>query len=176
MVRRLSFLCALLTAALLGSLLTPRVVQAGAFAPARAGSTLVKKLSDTSRASNTTLTADAELTYSVAASGTYLFRFTLFVYNGNAAGDFQWDVTTPSSPTATQAATLIYLGSISGSGASSMSGTANLVSDNGVVIVEGLLQNGSNAGSLTLTWAQQNSDGTATTLRKGSLLEVVPFQ
>lgn len=137
---------------------------------------LVVKPGDTSRSSTTTLTADPDLTFAVAASATYQWECYLD-YEGGVQGNsdlkLQWSV--PASAT-------MRFGSqyVSSAGATRVFDTSTQAStvtpgSNGAGVLQGIHMQGSvvtssTAGSVTLTWAQNTSSGTATIVHAQSFL------
>lgn len=136
--------------------------------------TLVKKSADETLATSTTLQNDDHLLFAVSANTKYAFRLALFI-NTPAAADYKYTFTGPASPT------LIQFGhnDIAGDSTSDVEVSAagfgtsiNVSAASTVHIAEihGVLQNGANAGTVTLQWAQLASSGT-TTVYAGSYLE-----
>ena len=134
---------------------------------------IVEQTSNFSVTSNASL-ANTSLTFAVAASTKYRFRIFAFITCGTTGG---WAVqlTGPASPTAIL--TMIRgTDSAGNSLASSVNSFAltnqNEASVSGATIeILGLLQNGTNAGSVTLQFAQKVSNGTASVLAAPSWLE-----
>jgi hypothetical protein len=135
-----------------------------------------RKAADTARSSTTTLTADPDLTIPVLANSSYLVTISL-VYKGNTtnAGDLKFGFSVPSGATLPGG----FLGITNPLALYIVSVTASsvLVSySNGVgnplwcTVTATLLTSGT-AGNLTLTWAQNTSNGTATTLMTGSSMQ-----
>lgn len=145
------------------------------------------KAGDTPRSSNITLTADPDLTVTIpATSATYELTAHLFATSAaNAAGDIQYDWTYPTGATLTWGAagphntlasgsqadgewTAVMLDGSSPSGAipygASQAGAGTLVIGRLVV--------GSTGGNLTLRWAQQSSNASATVLKAGSYIRI----
>ncbi len=139
------------------------------------GWTLVSKASDETRTSTTTMTADSALTFAVSANTNYRFRMSIF-YDTNATPDFQYQLQGPASPTRVRYEHH-YIAPGTGSatfannsnyavGTSPLGGTGP-----GHVALEGILQNGVNAGSVSFQWAQNTSDGNPTLVLQGSYIE-----
>lgn len=137
--------------------------------------TIVTKTNDQSRASTTTLADDAALTFAVAASTKYRFRITVF-YLTNTTADFKWQLTGPSTPTAVH-----YVGydtpdgdALNARGRTAFSSSISETSTGatgGSIIVTGILQNSTNAGTIVFQWAQNTSDPGNTTVQAGSFIE-----
>ena len=137
----------------------------------------VAKTADQNRANNNTVTDDAELLFTCAASSTYAFRLKVF-FDTTAAGDFQWKVayggtyvvwrmgyewivpgTTAKVDGLIIAPTMIAL-PIVGIGTSG-----------GYLEWDGLVQT-TNGGTLSFQWAQNTKTADAgVTVYKGSYLE-----
>lgn len=142
-----------------------------------------RKTSDESVTSSTTLQNDDTLLLPVRASSVY--RFTALVgYVGNTTGDIKLGFTFPSGATCHWAGKgasssddgygttgaskhSAVFGEVSGTATSFAGSTSNLA-----VLIEGILITGTTAGNLTLQWAQNTSNGTATTVKAGSFLEL----
>lgn len=136
----------------------------------------VMKPADTSRTSNTTLTADPDLTLAVAANA--LYRFWCFLdYEGAAlgTGDIKWQFTVPTS------STLRYhlvcwspLGAANTQNTMAAGGTANAGTINtgnlAGATMHGTLDTAGTAGSITLLWAQITSNATSTILHAQSAM------
>lgn len=139
----------------------------------------VIKTSNESVTSSTTVQNDDQLFLQVEANTNYWFM-GLFIYTGDAAGDFQVKFSSPSG------STLKWLSDALGAGATTtsdivsrtMQGTSSgpafgcITGSDAIGIPKGLLQVGSSGGTFRLTWAQSVSSGTATTLKTGSMLMI----
>lgn len=133
------------------------------------------KGADTARTSTTTLAADPDLSVTLAANSVYIVGL-LLLYKGGTTGSsdlkFSWSL--PS------AATLAgeYMGIFNPIGLISTPITGSSVTvtyTNGTgnsypVTIEATVTTSSTAGTFALTWAQNTSSGTATTLMAGSNL------
>lgn len=170
----LAFWCA--TALGLGAVFASRV-DAGAFAPASVGWTTVSKSADESRASNTTLTNDTDLTFAMVANAEYRIRSHVY-FATTATADFKYFISSPASPTK------VYIHWRTMAGTSS--GTPTLLFENGLpgvgraldgagipgeVYVDVCHHNGANAGNWVWQWAQNTSDASNTTVLAGSYIE-----
>lgn len=167
----------------LGAALAPRPALGGAFAPAQSGWTVVTKSSDTARTSNTTVTADPDLTFSVAANTKYRFRMVV-AFTTSDAGNFKWSILAPSSPTKFIVA---YTSAFAGTTPATVRAAAypaNVVFDVGstagpdpnLLVIDGVAQNGANAGDLVFGWSQGTSNGASTTVHGGSYVEYKAVQ
>lgn len=136
------------------------------------------KGADTARASTVTLTADPDLTVAVSANAVYVVKFSL-LYKGAATGtgDFKFGFAVP--PGATFAGGFLGIANPLGVTVGPVTASSTLVSyGNGTANplwceVNATLVTSGTAGSLTLTWAQNTSIATATTLMAGSSLSAV---
>lgn len=155
------------------------VEQAAAHINALQHWTTVLKQADETQNSSTTFADDAELTLPVLASETYLIQFDIF-FDTAATPDFKFQFTGPSSPTevtvrgkyaAPDAAADTDFVDTAFSTSHAVTGAAGTTG--GHVFGSLLLVNGTNAGSVTLQWAQNTSDAADTTVLAGSLLNYV---
>jgi len=137
---------------------------------------VVKKTSDQTKTSDTALAADSALQFSVAANTVYAFKI-IVLYNTQATPDFKWDLDGPASPTNVDYIKTYHDHSgtgVASSGTTAFNSTITLtaaVAGNGFIVIEGILQNGSNAGTVSFRWAQNTSDAGATKVLKGSYLQ-----
>ncbi len=147
--------------------------------------TAVKKTADESVTSSTTMQNDDHLSFSLAASTKYAGRIVLFV---NAVSDvnnnFKCQITGPASPTLVRIAirdergngvaamvpTVLTAFSTSQAVGNSVNATTDCA-----VFIDFLVQNGANAGTFQLQWAQVTSSATATKVYAGSYLEWTSF-
>ena len=133
------------------------------------------KGADTARATTTTLTADPDLTVSVLANTVYVVRLSL-PYKGAATntGDFKFGFSVPGG--SSFAGGFIGVTNPLGVYLVSVTASSTLISySNGTgsplwCEVSATLITSGTAGSLTLTWAQNTSNATATTLMAGASL------
>ena len=137
----------------------------------------VAKGADTARSLTTALAADPDLTVAVLANSLYVVRFSL-PYKGAATGtgDLKFGFSVP--PGATFAGGFIGVTNPLGVYLVSVTASSTLISyGNGTgnplwCEVTATLTTSATAGNLTLTWAQNTSNATATTLMAGSSLQV----
>lgn len=135
------------------------------------GGLMVRKTTDESVVSTTTMQDDNELALPVSAGQTINFDFLLFV-TGNNTGGFMPQITAPAGATllvadqgnratgdSLMAQNFATGGTIGGLG---MNGTTTVVRVFGVVIA------GSTAGVIQLRWAQAVSNATPTVVKAGS--------
>lgn len=133
----------------------------------------IVKASDES-VQNNTLQDDNDLVMAIGASEKWLVEINIYFASTTAAADFKYNVTFPTSPTASYWSTT---GLDSGGSAntdapvSPASATGDTSAGSGVVRharVIATLVNGSNAGNITLQWAQNSTNATDTTVKAGS--------
>lgn len=122
----------------------------------------IVKAADTSRTSTVTVTADNHLTLPVAANATYTVEAVVAWVNGG--GGFRANWATPTG------ASMVWTDNDGGSAAAP--GTELTFSTTTGTTLKGALVVGATAGSLTLRWAQNTSNATATTLRGGCYLRL----
>lgn len=128
------------------------------------------KAAQTSLSSSTALTADPDLVVALNASTVYEVRMVLANCSGGASGGLSYAFTVPAGTTGDYCA---VQNSLAGTIQLLDSGswTATLATNcNAGVLVTGLLITGGNAGNLTLTWAQNTSNATATVVGADSFL------
>ena len=134
------------------------------------------KPADTGRATTTAMTADPDLLLPVAANATYDISGCLFYTGPNTASDLKFTYTLPASASGQyfpchQNISGIFTGSFAQQWTDTVTAntpgtsTANLM----VVFVKGILLTSGTAGNITLSWAQNTSNGT-TTMRANSFL------
>lgn len=136
--------------------------------------TTITKSVDQVKTADTTFAADTELKFSVSANTTYRFRARIYVAY-HSSGFLQTKLTGPASPTWMG---IHYNQLREGGGATFMENyvTTYLTFTNyssgaaGILEFDGFLQNGVNAGTFALEWAQIVATGTGT-VRKGSWIE-----
>jgi hypothetical protein len=138
-----------------------------------------RKTAGTSRASNTVLTADADLVVAVEANAVYELE-GVFFYDSPVAADFKFAFTAPAAASGSFIYSTITSGSAAGAyaddqnGASTLTGT--VTTGGGAAIKETIKIQGSfstsSAGNLTLTWAQNTSNASNTTLQTDSYIKV----
>lgn len=148
-----------------------------AYVDGRSGKRVLKTADETT-ASDTTLSDDAILKFTVAANTKYHFRLVIF-YDTPTAADFKYDVNGPASPTLLQLHTrhvapgaTAYAGiAIQTAFAFGPTSITETSGTNGCILIDGILHNGANAGTVAFRWAQNTSNGSNTTVRAGSYLE-----
>lgn len=133
----------------------------------------VIKPSDESTNTDTVLGDDAALLIPLAANTNYIVKGSIFVTTG-ATGDFKWAMNGPASPTR-----IIYGGTTAAAGGPDLAAQTSYdsplaitqTSTDLIVELSAIIENGSNTGNLIFRWAQNTSNGTNTTVRKGSYMQ-----
>lgn len=142
------------------------------------GVTIKVKNADESLQSTTTLQNDNHLSFAVAASESWVFRFDLMTTVGNSSPDIKFGVTAPASPNSClwyqdEAETAQAQSSIAcGSGGTAIPMLPAL----DPVFVGGAIENGANAGSVQLQWAPNVAVASTTTVKRGSTLMAFKVQ
>jgi hypothetical protein len=134
----------------------------------------------TTRNSTTTLTADPHLYVPVLAGFTYRIVIE-FAYDSPPTPGFKFGLTGPASPTllrgryeAIDPDDAPYNGGFTAYETTGIALTHASNTNNGRVRIVVDLVNGSNAGNVSLTWAQNTSDAGNTSVRRGATIEVMP--
>ena len=136
--------------------------------------TIVVKSNDESVTSSTVLQADNHLVFTVGASEVWIVSYMLF-YDGATGGDIKFNLTVPASGSYivgghginTDLST-ISVSATSSSGADIIMGAVG--SGTGIMGRMDARVGGGTGGTVTLTWAQNASDGTATRIFAQSYL------
>lgn len=137
-----------------------------------------RKTADTARTTTVTPAADPDLTLAVAANSVYLVKVSL-VYKGAATntGDLKFSFSVPSGATFAGGfvgiANPLALYVLSVTAASTLVSYSNGTGNPLWCEVTATLVTSSTAGFLTLNWAQNTSNATATALMAGSSLEAL---
>ena len=144
------------------------------------GRKTIRKTADESLDTSETLQNDDALLFAVAANEVWHFEFVLFLTSTSSTPDFKCTFTKPtgasgrwgmlaisSNSTSVVAATDMAGASVDLDGATTLACgvVANLVN---MVILQGTIVNGANAGTLQLQWAQNTSNATAITVKTNS--------
>lgn len=140
-------------------------------------SACVVKSADESLTSNSTLQDDDELVIALAANTDYAFTAWLYVVTASSP-QFKMAFTVPAATTnlvwsTAYANTNGAAGAVVASVLQTASDAAATISTSSTVLkiqVSGSFHTGANAGNLTLRWAQDVSNGTATVVKAGSWL------
>lgn len=130
--------------------------------------------------SDNTLNNDADLVVAVAASTKYRVNGTVRFFSASGAPDAQMAFTVPTGTTMDIMVDTVRNGAAGDTAFLNTSGTGTglLVIGAGgdaVVHFSGVIQVSTTAGNLQLQWAQNTSDGTATSMNRGSWMSILPF-
>lgn len=144
---------------------------------------IVRKTTDTSRASTTTFTDDEHLSYAVEANGVYVMDGAIkyfadptpdikiqFSTPTGTLGEWSWMM--PGSTTAATGTTGYSIRTETNDVSGSRTGYGTSDSQH-FTPISGIWRVGSTAGSVTLQWAQNTSNATATVLYTDSWLRFV---
>lgn len=140
------------------------------FPTSNTGSLAVIKTADQSVSNSAALVNDTHLTFAIGPNETWVADYVLSA-TFSAAGQIKAAVTGPSGSTVLAVADMIPNGILPAFGTAAGAAGIALVaalSTAGVVRVRATVVNGSTAGSVTLQFAQNTSDATATTLKQNS--------
>jgi hypothetical protein len=138
---------------------------------------------DESVTSSTTLQDDNDFTFAIAASEVWVLQLSLWIV-GIVGGDFKYQLSVPSGATGGQGWQGLHASATTADAADLFTSAAT---DDFSIRVIGCVSaspysfarvyynvfNSTNAGNVTLQWAQNASSGTSTTLKKGSWLYAV---
>lgn len=146
---------------------------------AKIGGGVKVKTADTSRANTAAYAADPHLVVPVLANTVYMVEVK-GVYQAGATGSIKFQMSFPTGATM-EAGSWEYDPGTDEWAATTMSGTSphsfvvGLVGTGGNLPfrLNGSLHVGANAGNLSLDWAQNASNGTATIVRKGTALSAL---
>lgn len=140
---------------------------------------IVRKTSDTTRTSTTTVADDPQLTFTAEANSTYFIQ-TWLIYSGSNAGDFKYSWTVPAGTSgirwslgesvgATDYASTTMRTSAHQPGTDVAFGCHTTGLFNGALDTA-VFTTSSTAGPITLRFAQNSSSTDATTLRSGTVM------
>lgn len=140
--------------------------------------TVVRKPSDESVTSSTTLQNDDHLTVSLATNTNYYVRGVATFFSTVGSGDAKMGFTIPASTTmgigvqcAVPLTLPVWFTTTAGS-----TGQINFgASEEAPCFFSGTVQTGGTSGNLTVQWAQNSSQGTATIMRAGSFIIVTAY-
>lgn len=137
----------------------------------------ISKRADETRQSSSTLTPDSELFFAVAPNGLYYFRLTVF-YDTDAVADFKYGHTGPAGALYYSVIKQTVAAGSPGHLATTLDAAYDTVGTSitatgtrGVVRLEGVIENGPNAGVWQFTWAQDTAVAADTTIHRSSFLE-----
>jgi hypothetical protein len=148
--------------------------------PAISGWQTVKKTADETVNNSNVMQNDDHLSFSVSANTKYAWRATLYFDSPSNSPDFKMQFTGPASPTK-----VFYGVFAAGGGGASVTGsptaanafstplffTASGVGTYQVLTIQGMVQNGANAGTVQLQWSQNSAVAEDSKILAGSHLE-----
>lgn len=130
---------------------------------------LAVKTADESITSSTTLQNDDDLKLRLPSNSIWIGTFTYW-WEGHASGDIKWDWTLPSGATSLfDEHASLGVGNTGIPLTTQISGAAQ-TGNSMLTALGAIILMGSTSGTIQLQWAQQTSNGTATTMKKGSNL------
>ena len=136
----------------------------------------VKKTSDQTFTSNTTLTNDTQLFFTAAANATYAVQCVYSLSMTSGIG-FKVAVTGPASPTRVRAGAIIVGGTFTNSAVTTSYSTiiSNTSGGPSFVYINMIIINGSTAGTVNMQIAQAASSASPTVFEQGSYLQYAAF-
>jgi hypothetical protein len=165
---------------------TPKTWSVGAALPAAELNTYVRdnlnavgptisrarKTADESVTSSTTLQDDNHLLFAIGVSEIWMAEASLY-YTSGTTGDLKFAWSVPSGATGTHSYVGFDISIVFNSDVSTTLSTPLSVGGSGAIRLaqlRAIIVNSTNAGNVTLQWAQNVSDGTATTVLTNSVL------
>lgn len=147
--------------------------------PASGGATILKayKSADQSKTNNT-YADDTHLTTTVEANANYIVRVVFYVSQGSATPNIKAQFVAPSGTTdiygiSQNTDSTPQISTISGiAGALNLGFSAPIIGDN-MCTFDGSLSTGANAGTLKIQWAQNTTNASATTVKRGSYMTLI---
>ena len=140
-----------------------------------AGATVakVRKSSDQTVTSSTTLVNDSQLKFAVAANETYIFQAWLYTYAADGTPDIKVTFTGPAGSTVLWSSSQVIFnagGSTTLTVVAPGATTADLFVDSNLRAIQlyGTILNNSTAGDLQFQWAQNTSSANGTSIKAGS--------
>lgn len=138
----------------------------------------VHKTSDTTRTTaSTTISNDPDLTIPVSANTKYAFRFYVW-FDSPPTDDFRFGIDGPSTPTIFRAAytymdpdSLDVTATLSAYETTGINVLYATLTNGGYVTINGIIQNGSNAGNVVFMWGKGTAAANNTIVRAGSYVE-----
>jgi hypothetical protein len=135
----------------------------------------VRKSSDQTVTSSTTLVNDSQLKFAVAANETYIFETWLYTFAADGTPDIKVTFTGPSGSTVLWSSSQVIFNAAAATTLTSVNpgGTsADLFVDanNRAIQLYGTILNGATAGDVQLQWAQNTSSANGTSVKAGSYI------
>jgi hypothetical protein len=115
----------------------------------------------------TTLATDTELKFDILANEVWTFRFLLQM-NSPAPADSKWNISAPAGVTSCKYAVSVYRNNTSTTSNTTCGTPTTGIATSGsndVIEVTGTIENGANAGTVNLQWAENAASGTMTVYR-----------
>jgi len=133
----------------------------------------VRKSSDQTVTSSTTLVNDSQLKFAVAASETYIFQAWLYTYAADGTPDIKVTFTGPAGSTVLWSSSQVIFnagGSTTLTVVAPGATTADLFVDSNLRAIQlyGTILNSTTAGDLQFQWAQNTSSANGTSVKAGS--------
>lgn len=133
----------------------------------------VRKSSDQTVTSSTTLVNDSQLKFAVAANETYIFQAWLYTYAADGTPDIKVTFTGPSGSTVLWSSSQVIFNSGAATTLTVVNPggtTADLFVDANFRAIQlyGTILNGATAGDVQLQWAQNTSSANGTSVKAGS--------
>lgn len=132
------------------------------------------KQADESKTTNTSVQADNNLLFPIAANESWSFRVFLYLTAGSNAPDIQFQMDAPTGNAMKYS--WYRFDNQSNPTEVTASGTPQTQALNATVrtvIIEGSVINGSTAGQVAFAWAQNTSNANVTTVQQNSFLEAI---
>jgi len=136
------------------------------------GFTVVKKTADESVTSSTTLQDDNHLTFPADPNSTYFVRVKGFAFSAGSNGDFANTWSVPPGATGVHANRLLAGQDLLPLGTPIMTALSD-IADGDFIEPTAIITTGGTAGEVALSWTQNTSNATPTTVKKGTILEFV---
>lgn len=131
---------------------------------------VVRKASDESVTSSTTLQNDDDFTFSVPASDVWVVSIRARV-SVDPTPDIKIHFTAPTSATFNGTSKLFSASAVLAHEGDLLTEWSHTPAAEGLILeIDGTFANSTTAGALTMQWAQNTSNGTATTLHAGSYM------
>ena len=139
---------------------------------------LIEKAADQSITNSTTLTNDATLLFAIAANEVWRFTISAPFNVAGATSGFKMSVNGPTAPTnlrwtafAINGVAVATLAALSANAFATALGFVVANAGDHILEVSGTVENGANAGNVTLQFAQNTLDAVnSVTVRRGALL------
>lgn len=133
----------------------------------------VRKSSDQTVTSSTTLVNDSQLKFAAAANETYIFQAWLYTYAADGTPDIKVTFTSPAGSTLFWSSSQVIFNAAAATTLTVVAPggtTGDLFVDSNLRAIQlyGTVLNGSTAGDIQLQWAQNTSSANGTSVKAGS--------